>query len=90
MNLALNGIKGLTPRCLPGKIKYYFYRKNPGLLPIQSRYSVNNLKFDIKDIHREFILVPANKASNNVVVIWKLYYIKVIKEELDRDRKSVV
>ena len=29
-----------------------------------------------------FVLVPANKAANNVVVVWRLYYIDTLKREL--------
>ena len=28
-----------------------------------------------------YILVPADKAANNVVVVWRLYYIKTLKHE---------
>ena len=29
-----------------------------------------------------FVLVRANKAANNVVVVWRLYYIDTLKREL--------
>ena len=29
-----------------------------------------------------FVLVPADKAANNVVVVWRLYYINTLKLEL--------
>ena len=29
-----------------------------------------------------YVLVPADKAANNVVVVWQLYYIKTLKREL--------
>ena len=29
-----------------------------------------------------YILVPADKADNNVVVVWRLYYINTLKREL--------
>ena len=29
-----------------------------------------------------YILVPADKAANNVVVVWRLYYINTLKREL--------
>ena len=46
-----------------------FYQSNPNLLPPKFRYSLNKLKRDIKDVHNKFVLVPADKAANNVVVI---------------------
>ena len=29
-----------------------------------------------------YALVPADKAANNVVVVWRLYYINTLKREL--------
>ena len=29
-----------------------------------------------------YVLVPADKAANNVVVVWQLYYINTLKREL--------
>ena len=29
-----------------------------------------------------YVLVPADKAANNVVVVWLLYYINTLKREL--------
>ena len=29
-----------------------------------------------------YVLVPADKAANNVVVVWRLYYINTFKHEL--------
>ena len=29
-----------------------------------------------------FVLVPADKAANNVVVVWRLFYIDTLKREL--------
>ena len=46
-----------------------FYRNNPSLLPRKPRYSFANLKEDLKGIHKRFVLTPADKASNNVIVI---------------------
>ena len=28
-----------------------------------------------------YVLVPADKAANNVVVVWRLYYINTLKRE---------
>lgn len=46
-----------------------FYKNNPSLLPPKARYTAKNLKTDILDVHDKFVLVPADKASNNAVVI---------------------
>ena len=29
-----------------------------------------------------YVLVPADKAANNVVVVWRLFYINTLKREL--------
>ena len=29
-----------------------------------------------------YVLVPAHKAANNAVVVWRLYYINTLKREL--------
>ena len=34
------------------------------------------------DFHMNYVLVPADKAANNVVVVWRLYYINTLKREL--------
>ena len=46
-----------------------FYKSNPGLLPPRARYTIKSLKSDIEDLHKKYVLVPADKASNNVVII---------------------
>ena len=38
-----------------------------------------------KPFHKEYVLVPADKATNNVIVICKKYYLEVILKELDRN-----
>ena len=30
-----------------------------------------------------YVLVPADKAANNVVVVWRLFYINTLKELVD-------
>ena len=32
------------------------------------------------------VLAPADKAANNVVVVWKRYYINTLKQELSTDK----
>ena len=57
------------------------------------------MKKDIQEFHRKYVLVPADKAANNVVVVCRLHYIKTLKQELNDtkaykdtsiDEKSVV
>ena len=39
------------------------------------------LKLGIQEFHRKYILVPADKAANNVVVLRRLHYINTLKQE---------
>ena len=42
----------------------------------------NHLKQGIQNFHGKYVLVPADKAANNVVVVWRLHYINTLKQEL--------
>ena len=57
------------------------------------------MKQGIQEFHRKYVLVPADKAANNVVVVCRLHYINTLKQELNgtkayeetsKDEKSVV
>ena len=59
-----------------------FYSRNSHLLPPKPKSSFSHLKRGIQDFHMNYVLVPADKAANNVVVVWRLYYINTLKREL--------
>ena len=59
-----------------------FYSQNTNLLPPKPKSTFRHLKQGIQDFHRKYVLVPANKAANNVVVVWRLHYINTLKQEL--------
>ena len=59
-----------------------FYSRNTHLLPPKPKSSFRHLKRGIQDFHMNYVLVPADKAANNVVVVWRLYYINTLKREL--------
>ena len=40
------------------------------------------MKKGIQKFHRRFVLAPADKAADNVVVVLKRYYINTLKQEL--------
>ena len=74
-----------------------FYSQNTNLLPPKSPKSTfPHLKQGIQDFHRKYVLVPADKATNNVVVVGRLHYINTLKQELRhttrllKKKKSVV
>ena len=46
-----------------------FYNSNPTLLPPRPRLSINFLRKGIKGFHDKFVLVPADKAANNVIIV---------------------
>ena len=39
-----------------------------------------------QEFHRKFVLVPADKAAENEVVVCRLHYINTLKQELDGTR----
>ena len=44
------------------------------------------LKQGIQEFHKKYVLVPADKAANNVVVVCRLHYVNTLKQELDGTR----
>ena len=76
-----------------------FYSQNTNLLPPKPKYLFRHFKQGIQEFHRKCVLVPADKAANNVVVVCRLHYINTLKQELNGkkayeetsiDEKSVV
>ena len=63
-----------------------FYSQNTNLLPPKPKSSFRHLKQGIQDFHRKYVLVPADKAANNVVVVCRLHYVNTLKQELDGTR----
>ena len=45
-----------------------FFSRNAHLLPLKPKSSFRDLKRGIQDFHMNYVLVPADKAANNVVV----------------------
>ena len=46
-----------------------FYSRNTHLLSPKPKSSFRHLKRGIQDFHMNYVLVPADKAANNVVVV---------------------
>ena len=63
-----------------------FYSQNTNLLPPTPKSSCRHLKQGIQAFHRKCVLVPADKAANNAVVVCWLHYINTLKQELDGTR----
>ena len=62
------------------------YPQNTNLLPPKPKSSFRHLKQGIQEFHRKYVLVPADKAANNVVVVCRLHYVNTLKQELDGTR----
>ena len=52
-----------------------FSSQNTNHLPPKPKTSFRHLKQGIQEFHRKYVLVPADKAANNVVVVCRLHYI---------------
>ena len=46
-----------------------FYSQNTNLLPPKPKTSLRLLKLGIQEFHKKYVLAPADKAANNVVVV---------------------
>ena len=41
------------------------------------------MKQGIREFHRKYVFVPADKAANNIVVVCRLRYLNTLKQELN-------
>jgi hypothetical protein len=46
-----------------------FYSSNPHLLPPKPKFSYRHLKRGLQEFHSKYVFVPADKASNNIIII---------------------
>ena len=58
-----------------------FNSRNTNHLSPKPRSSFCHLKLGVEDFHKKYVLVPADKAVNNVVVVWRLYYVDTLKRQ---------
>ena len=63
----LNSWKLNTFKIIDGRISFYY--NNLDLLPPKPKFTLRHLKKGIQEFHRRFVLAPADKAANNVVVV---------------------
>ena len=47
--------------------RIFFYSQNTNMLPRKPKISSRYLKSGIEELHKKYVLVPADKAENNVV-----------------------
>ena len=65
-----------------------FYSQNTNLLPPKPKSSFRHLKQGIQEFHRKYVLVPADKAANNVVDVCLIHYINTLIQELNGTKAS--
>ena len=78
---ALNDWKNEFVRIVDIRIEHFtthqhLYKQHP------SR-SVKALKRKMKKLNSKYVFAPADKSANNVIIIWKRYYVDVLKEEVN-------
>jgi hypothetical protein len=50
-------------------LRVNFYNKHPSLLPRKSKHNLRHIKKGLQALHSKYVLVPADKASNNIIII---------------------
>ena len=53
--------------------------------PYYSELSDVEVLADIDELHKEFVLVPTDKAKNDITIVCKKFYISMTEEELSSD-----
>ena len=64
---ALNNLKLKIFKIIDERV--LFYSNNLDLLPPKPKLYFRYLKQGIQEFHRKYVLAPADKAANNVVVV---------------------
>ena len=64
---ALSSWKKQIFKIMDQRIK--FYNANPSLLPHEPKLSNAFLRKELKNFHDKFVLVPADKAANNIIIV---------------------
>ena len=50
----------------------------------------SHVKAYLKELHEKYVLVPADKAGNNIIFVCKQYYIQTLMEELGLNSRSTI
>ena len=53
--------------------------------PVKSIFSEHNVKNTLLSLNKEFVIVPIDKAANDVTFICKYFYVLTIIKELNPD-----
>lgn len=49
--------------------KIQFYLSNPSLLPSNNGCQYKGIRSSLNKLHERYVLVPADKASNNIIIV---------------------
>ena len=74
-----NDISYLLCERKPGNrspVNYFISRRH------ESVFDDQDVAAELAEIHEKFVVVPADKASNNIVFVCKTHYINCLMEEL--------
>ena len=59
------------------------FTKHPHSFKQPSSRSVKSLKKKMEKLHRKYVFAPADKAANDVIIIWKRHYVELLKGALN-------
>ena len=62
------------------RIKFYSQNTNFRLSKLKSTFRY--LQRGIQEVHRNWVLVSANKVAENVIAVRRLYYIQTLKQDV--------
>ena len=79
---ALKELKLSILNIVDKRIAFYSHNTNLLVTP-KPKSSFRYLKQGIQEFHRKYVLVPADKAANNSVVVCRLHYMNTLKQELN-------
>ena len=67
-----------------------FYSQNTNLLPPKPKSTFRHMKLDIQELHMKYVLVPSEKAANNVNTLKQEMSGTKANEEISEDEKSII
>ena len=77
----LNEWHNMLNECIGNRIDVLRRKKKPMLRKVQVLKNGMESEY-LKQFHQQFVLVPADKAGNNIIVVCKKYYVDVVIKEL--------
>jgi hypothetical protein len=67
-------------KIIDSRINYHHGNEH---LPPKPRLTSRHVKKDILAFHSNFVLVPAHKAANNIIIVWRIHYSNVLHKTPD-------